>query len=314
MILVTGCTGYIGFHLCEYLNNHKIPFIGIDNFISSQRKNIIGTKNFYKIDIGSKKIKEIFRKHKIKIVIHAAALTFPQESEIYKNKYFINNVVKTKKFIDICSIFNIKKFIFFSSSNVYDFNLHKIEAVKENKKISPKNYYGKSKFLIEKYIKKKKFSSSYILRLFNIAGYTNEKKFFEFKNKYRRILPVLAEAALKKKKIIINLVKLKNKLVYPGRDFVHIIDLIRIIQKIIDRKKKTNKTYNIGSGKLSYLDEIIKFFEKKQKTKIEFQTQFQKKGNLNYTLANSNKLKKELKFKFKFSFSDIIKSCLNRTI
>ena len=314
MILVTGCTGYIGFHLCEYLNNHKIPFIGIDNFLSSQRKNIINRKNFYKIDIGSRKVKDIFAKYKIKIVIHAAALTFPQESEVCKNKYFINNVIKTKKFIDVCSGYNVEKFIFFSSSNVYDFNLDKIEAVKESKKISPRNYYGKNKFLIEKYIKSKKFSSSYILRLFNIAGYTNKKNFFEFKNEYRRILPVLTEAALKRKKIMINLVKLKNKLVYPGRDFVHIIDLIRIILKIIDRKKKTNKTYNIGSGKLLYLDEIIKFFEKKQKTKIEFQTQFQKEGNLNYTLANSNKLEKELKFKFRFSFNDIIKSCLNRSI
>jgi len=311
MILVTGCAGYIGFHLCEYLYNQKISFIGIDNFISSKKENIVNRKNFYFLDIGSKKVKEILLKHKINIVIHAAALTFPQESEIHKNKYFINNIIKTKKFIDNCYDFNVKKFIFFSSSNVYDFNLNKIVAVKESQKLLPKNYYGKNKLLIEKYIKKKNFLSTYILRLFNIAGYTNNKKFFEFKNKYRRILPVITEAIVKKKKIKLNLVKYKNKPVYPGRDFVHISDLIRIILKIINIKKRGNKTYNIGTGKLLYLNEIIKYFEKKKRIKIKFYTKFQKKGNLNYTLANSDKIKKDLNIKFKFTFHDIVKSCLN---
>ena len=36
-----------------------------------------------------------------------------------EKKYYLNNVYKTKKFIDICKNLKIENFIFLSSSNVY---------------------------------------------------------------------------------------------------------------------------------------------------------------------------------------------------
>ena len=46
MILVTGCTGYIGFHICEFLELKRLPYFGIDNFSRSHSKNIINKKKF----------------------------------------------------------------------------------------------------------------------------------------------------------------------------------------------------------------------------------------------------------------------------
>ena len=54
MILVTGCTGYIGFHICEFLELKRLPYFGIDNFSRSHSKNIINKKKFLKTDIKSK--------------------------------------------------------------------------------------------------------------------------------------------------------------------------------------------------------------------------------------------------------------------
>ena len=193
MILITGCTGYLGFHICEYLKTKKIPFYGIDNFSRSNNKNIIDKKNFLKIDISSKHLLKLLKKKKIKTVIHAAAYSFPPESEDNKKIYYKNNILKTKIFINHCHKMNIKKFIFFSSSNVYNFNSNKTISAKETQKLFPKNYYGQTKLIIERYLKNK-FDNYYILRLFNIAGYVNNNNFFEFKNKYRRILPVINEA------------------------------------------------------------------------------------------------------------------------
>ena len=48
MILVTGCTGYIGFHICEFLELKRLPYFGIDNFSRSHSKNIINKKKFLK--------------------------------------------------------------------------------------------------------------------------------------------------------------------------------------------------------------------------------------------------------------------------
>ena len=313
MILVTGCTGYLGFHICEDLKSKKIPFFGIDNFSRSSRKNIIDKKKFLKIDISSKHLLKLLKQKKIKTVIHAAAYSFPPESEDNKKMYYENNILKTKIFIDYCYKMNVQKFIFFSSSNVYNFNSNKINSVKETQKLYPKNYYGKTKLIIEQYLNNK-FKTCYILRLFNIAGYINDNHFYEFKNKYRRILPVINEAFKKKLNIKINLIKLKGKPVFPGRDFVHIKDFLRIILIILKNKNRNNSILNVGNNKLIYLDQIIKLFEKKLKKKIDFKKIISSKGNLNYTLSNNTQIQKKLKFKFKFNLNEIVKSCIKKKI
>ncbi|MDA7576802.1 NAD(P)-dependent oxidoreductase [Candidatus Pelagibacter sp.] len=313
MILVTGCTGYLGFHICEHLKAKKIPFYGIDNFSRSSQKNIIDKKKILKIDISSKHLPKLLKQKKIQTVIHAAAYSFPPESEDNKKIYYKNNILKTKIFIDNCYKMKIKKFIFFSSSNVYNFNSHKIKSVKETQKLYPKNYYGQTKLIIERYLNNK-FDICYILRLFNIAGYVNKSNFYEFKNKYRRILPVINEAFRKKLTFKLNLIKLKDKAVFPGRDFVHIKDFLKIIFLIIKKQDTNNFIFNVGNNKLVYLDEIINIFEKKLKRKIYFKKIISTKGNLNYTLGNNALIKKKLNFDFKLNFNEIIKSCINKKI
>ena len=309
MILVTGCTGYIGFHVCEFLELKKIPYFGIDNFSKSHSKNIIDKKKFQKMDINSDKISILLKSKKIKTILHAAAYSFPLESENNKKKYSINNIKKTKKFIKLCQRFNVEKFIFLSSSNVYNFNLRQICSVKENNMIKPNNYYGKTKSVIEKYLKNK-FKTCYILRLFNIAGYSNKRKFHEFKNNYRRIMPVITDAYKNKLKLKINLFKNKNKILFPARDFVHIQDLLNIILKITKRDNTGYKVMNVCNNKLIYLNLIIKNFEQKLNKKIRYTSKLNNKGNYSYTLGNNSKLKKNLKFSFRHNFNDIVKSCI----
>jgi len=313
MILVTGSTGYIGFHICEMLELKKIPYFGIDNFSRSLSKNIINKKKFLKIDINSNDIPSLLKSKKIHTIIHTAAFSFPPESENNKEIYYKNNILKTKKFIDNCSKEKIKKFIFLSSSNVYNFSLKSIKPVKESQKINPKNYYGKTKSIIEKYLKKK-FKICTILRLFNIAGYSNKREFYEFKNKFRRIMPVLNEATRKKIPLKINLVKRKNKLVYPARDFVHIQDFLNIILKTIKNNISGFNIMNVGNGKLIYLEKIINIFEEKMNKKISYKKKLNSIGNYNYTLSNNLKLRKVLKYNFQFNLKDIIKSCVKKKI
>jgi len=313
MILVTGCTGYLGFHICELLELKKIPYFGIDNFSRSLSKNIINKKKFLKIDINSNKVPYLLKSKKIHTIIHAAAYSFPPESENKKKIYYKNNILKTKKFINNCSKAKIKKFIFLSSSNVYNFNSKSIKPAKETQKIKPENYYGKTKILIEKYLKKK-FKTCFVLRLFNIAGYSNKKEFYEFKNDFRRIMPVLNEAIRKKISLKINLVKKNNELVYPARDFVHIQDFLNIILKIIKKNNLGLIIMNVGNGKLIYLNKIINTFEKKLLKKVFYKKRFHKIGNYNYTLSDNLKLKKVLNYNFKFNLNDIVKTCIKKKV
>ena len=70
--------------------------------------------------MGDKKsLFKIFEKHNINKVIHMAASLSVEESMIYPQKYYLNNVYNTKKLLDVCAKFKIKKFVFSSTCAVF---------------------------------------------------------------------------------------------------------------------------------------------------------------------------------------------------
>ena len=127
-------------------------------------------------------------------------------------------------------------------------------------------------------------------------------------------MPVITEASRKKLLFKINLVKKKRSLIYPGRDFVHIKDFLSIILKILKRRNIGSYIMNVGSGKLVYLDKIIKIFEKQINKKIFYKKKLYELGNYNYTLSNNYRLRKILDFDFKFSINEIVKSCIKKKV
>ena len=312
MILITGSAGYIGSELCKKFSILKIDYIGIDNFSNTHKINIFDKKKIIKCCISnSKKILFIIKKFKIKIIIHAAAFSYVSESEINKRKYYLNNVLKTKKFILTVAKYNIKQFIFLSSSNVY-FGSNKKKFF-ETDKISPKNYYGKTKKIIEEFLFKKRnsFSNSIILRLFNIIGLTKKFKPKNFRNfKYQRLLFKIYFSIINKIPITLNCYKKFNKLTFPSRDFLDIDDLTNLISKLIKSQQKKNYTvFNVGKEKSYSLDIIIRIIKKKFKhrklfilhNKLPF-TEYQT------TLASIKKIKSIINWTPRISLEKSIKS------
>ena len=261
MILITGSAGYIGSELCKFFEEKKINYIGIDNLKYSYRSNIYNTKNFIKSCISNeKKISKIIKKYKISTIIHAAAFAYVNDAEENKTKYKINNVTKTKKFIKITINNGIKNFIFLSSSNVYSENVRLFD---EGSKTSPKNFYGKNKLTIEKFLlnKKNKYTNLLILRLFNVIGLTKKFKPKNFGNyKHQRFLFKVFYNIKKKLPLEINYIKkIKRKMIFPSRDFVDIRDLcnlIFLIKKLFNSKNLYN-IFNVGRGKSYSLDVIL---------------------------------------------------------
>jgi len=84
--------------------------------------------------------------------------------------------------------------------------------------------------------------------------------------------------------------------------------------KIIKNNTRGTAILNVGRGKLTYLDEIIKIFEKYVNKKIGYQKKLNEVGNYNYTLSNNTKLIKRLKYDYKFNLNDIIKSCIKKKL
>ena len=155
-ILITGCAGFLGYHLCQKIlkadKNSKI--IGIDNLnnyysVSYKKKRLSFFKNdknfkFYKIDISNfKKLEDIFKKNKFDIVINLAAQAGVRYSISNPKEYVNSNILGFFNIAELSRIFNITKVYYASSSSVY--GEKKKFPLKESENINPKNIYSLSK-------------------------------------------------------------------------------------------------------------------------------------------------------------------------
>ena len=149
-ILITGGAGFIGSHLGDQLikKGHKV--VVIDNLSTGKRENLNKKTKFYKIDIWSPKISQIFKKEKPEIIFHYAAQIDVRKSVENPIEDANINILGTLNLLENCKKFGIKKFIFASSVGVYGDS--KKLPVKENHPLNPISPYSITKWSIEKYL------------------------------------------------------------------------------------------------------------------------------------------------------------------
>ena len=107
-ILITGCAGFIGYHLSMKLLKSNYAVIGVDNInnyynrklkidrVKDIKKFSKKTKKFffYKFDLKEeKKLSKLFKRYKFEKVIHLAAQAGVRYSLIYPEKYLKNNII-----------------------------------------------------------------------------------------------------------------------------------------------------------------------------------------------------------------------------
>lgn len=121
-ILVTGGAGYIGSHVIKALGEKGYEVITYDNLSTGHRWAVL----FGELEVGdildSKKLKEVFEKHKPNAVMHFAAHIVVPESVKQPLKYYTNNVSGTINLLNVMQEFRVDKFIFSSFTFLF-FNL-----------------------------------------------------------------------------------------------------------------------------------------------------------------------------------------------
>ena len=118
----------------------------------------------------------------------------------------------------------------------------------------------------------------------------------------------------KDKPIKIRYFKIKNKKVFPSRDFVDIKIIFSIFKEIIKDKKYQNigtKIINVGSGISTPIDKIISNFEKLINKKIKVHYEEIDNKELIQTRANIKKLKTFLKNSVKFNLKKTLNTYLD---
>ncbi|MEI7487025.1 MAG: GDP-mannose 4,6-dehydratase [Chryseobacterium sp.] len=282
--LVTGGSGFIGSHLVEKLLKEGHSVINIDNFdnfydyqikIKNTLESIADFSDFtftdketdienlislsksnnytlYYQDIRDKNdLEEIFKNHKIDLIIHLAALAGVRPSIERPLEYEEVNVRGTMNLWELCKEFNIKKFICASSSSVYG-NNEKIPFAETDNVDNPISPYAATKKCGE-------ILGHVYHQLYNIDMI--QLRFFTVYGPRQR--PDLAIHKFTK------LISENQEIPFYGdgntaRDYTYVDDIIDGITKSISYLETHSKIYeiiNLGESQVINLNEILSTIE-----------------------------------------------------
>jgi len=311
-ILVTGCAGFIGFHLCNFLLKKNIKVIGIDNIndyydtgLKKNRLKILrDNKNFLfsKFDlINKKKLNLIVKKNSIKIIIHLAAQAGVRYSIKNPNSYFKNNLEVFFNILEISRVYKINHLIFASTSSVYGENLNYPSEENFNTD-EPLSFYAATK-------KSNEILAYSYSNIFNLP--CTGLRFFTVYGPYGR--PDMALFKFTKNILENKKIELFNNGNH-ARDFTYIDDVINGIFLIINKPKKNYKPFNIlniGNGNSRKLKEYIKLIEQNLGLKAKIKKLPLQKADIKKTHSDITKFNLYTGYKPKVSIEVGIKKFID---
>ena len=316
-IIVTGAAGFIGAALINKLleNNYKV--VGIDNLndyydikLKQDRLKNIEKLNYKNIDnwffekcnlVNYIEIEKIFINYKPDIVINLAAQAGVRYSIKNPKAYIESNIVGFYNILELSRKYNVRNFIFASSSSVYGGN--KELPFCENHTVNhPVNLYGASKVSNEVIA----HSYSYLfkipitgLRFFTVYGPWGRPDMAPF---------IFTKLMLKGEEIVL------NKRGTMMRDFTYIDDIVEGIYKCAKKPatptskfSKVNydpsiseapfRLFNIGNGLPIKIIDFVEILEDVLNIRAIKKYSDNTLGEMDNTEADTKKLEDWIKFK-----------------
>ena len=154
-VLITGVAGLIGSRLADWILENKPEYevVGIDNLFGGYTENVDKRVVFYKKELSSDSIKDIFDNHKFEYVFHFAAYAAEGLSPFMRHFNDSNNMLSTDNIINECILHNVKRLVYTSSMSVYGHGFKNGTRFDENDVPCPIDPYGVSKYACEMNIK-----------------------------------------------------------------------------------------------------------------------------------------------------------------
>ncbi len=252
IVLVTGCSGFIGSHLVELLIKKKNYVVGLDNLSTGRKKFIdnFDKKNFefHKIDLFKANLDKYFKN--VSEVFHLSANADVRYGTKFRNRDLEQNIIVTHRILEQSIKNKAKKFIFSSSGSVYG-ESEQIPT-KENCPFPLQtSLYGASKLSAEALISAYSEAynlKSYIFRFVSILGprysHGHVYDFVKKLNKNPKKLYVLGDGNQKK-------------------SYLHVLDCVTAIFKSINSFKKRVNIINLGTNDYITVKKSIKIITKK---------------------------------------------------
>ena len=265
-LLVTGCAGFIGMHVSQYLLNQGHEVIGIDNLNDyydpqlklDRLKNIesLNGFTFKKIDISNAEdINKLFSDNSFSRVVHLAAQAGVRYSIINPKAYIDSNISGFFNILEACRHNRIEHLVYASSSSVYGQNT-KLPYSESDQVDHPVSLYAATKksneLMAHAYSHLYGFSCTG-LRFFTVYGPWGRPDMSPY---------IFIKAILEKRPIqLFNYGEM-------SRDFTYIDDIVRGVVEILDKPAgkegagSSNRVFNIGNHQPVNLMEYVKTMEK----------------------------------------------------
>jgi UDP-glucuronate 4-epimerase len=294
-ILVTGGAGFIGSHLVDRLlaeGNWKVTVVDdLNDFYSPdiKRANLHIARQswnfeFHEIDIrDSEKLREVFDKQNFDCIVHLAARAGVRPSLCHPKLYASTNIDGTLNLLELARDFEIKQFVFGSSSSVYGIN-SKVpfsEDDRINQPISPyASTKGAGELLCHTYS-----------HLFDIR--TVCLRFFTVYGARQR-----PDLAIHKFSRLISEGK-PIQIFGDGttrRDYTYIDDIIQGVRASIDYDASIHEVFNLGESETTELRRLVELIEESLGMKAMIDRQPMQPGDVPTTFADISKAKKMLNY------------------
>ena len=261
-ILLTGCCGFIGSNLINYLVKKygNINFYNIDrlDYCATEKNVIVGdyaNYKFFKGDICEENyILHILNEYNIDTVIHLAAQSHVDNSFGNSLDFTKDNILATHVLLECCRVYNkIKKFIHVSTDEVYGEVELTDPDCNEQYLLNPTNPYAASKAAAEFLVKS--YYTSFKLPIIITRG----NNVFGPRQYPEKLIPKFILALNNNEKCTIHGDGLTI------RNFIYVDDVSRAIDTIL-HFGEINQIYNIGTqNEYSVIDitkKLVKIIKK----------------------------------------------------
>jgi len=290
-VMVTGCAGFIGANLTEYLLDKGYEVVGVDNFNDYydpkiKEFNISEFKDnprfrLYRTDITNRdELEKVFQKNKIDAIVHFAAQSGVTLSLKIPALYVKDNVDGTHNLAEFASKHGVKNFIFASTCSIYGSSKPPCDETMDSD--HPLSIYPASKK-----------AGEVILYTYH-ENYDLQVTIFRFFNPLGpRLRPDMA---------VPKLVRAAEYgypfTLYQGtgseRDYTYIGNMLDAIEAVLKNPQKY-EIINLGNDKPISLQNLIDSVEKATKKKIKLVKGY-RLGQMSVIFSDSSKAKKLVGF------------------